>query len=367
MLKIGIECEAIENDTYGIARLITRLLEEIARRPELEKEFRFYLYFKSKVPDLPYLQAPIFTKRVIGFPSFSMYYYVLLPIRQWFDGLDLMYYTNYMLPIIHLGKSLVFSAHDAFYEAQNKNIPFRYRLAYRIFCNWAAWRATKLVAMSEFGKQELRKAAKIDADRIVVNHLAADAPRSNTSAYPGEYILFVAQAFPRRHLKETLLAFEQIAPSYPELKFIVVGPDKYHPVIIKSLIGDINARLETDRVIYKEKVSDRELAALYKGAKAVTYISSKEAFGLPPLEGLAYGSIPVIADNDLSRELFGNAAVFVTQPDSIDEIALALERAAGDMHTRTRIEQERHQVLERFTWKAHTDRFLDIVRNLTHA
>jgi glycosyltransferase involved in cell wall biosynthesis len=367
MKKIGIECESIENDTYGIARLINKLLEEIAHRPELEKEFKFYLYFKSRIPEYSYLNAPIFTKRVVGIPSFSLYYYVFLPIRQWFDGLDLMYYTNYMLPIIHLGKSLVFSAHDVFYESRSKNIPFHYRLAYMIFCNWAAVRATKLIAMSEFGMRELQKAANIGADRIIVNHLAADSARTDVQAHPGAYILFVAQAFPRRHLRETLLAFEKISPKFADLKFIAVGPDKYEPNIVKDLVHSINQRLGSEQVIYKVRVTDEALASLYKGARAVTYISDKEAFGLPPLEGLSYGAIPIVADNDLSRELFKSAAIYVKHPDSIDEIALAIERALGDIGLRQSIEQERHQILERFTWKAHTDRFLDIVRTLVHA
>jgi len=363
MIKVGIECEPIEEDTYGIASLINNLLKEIARRPELEKEFKFYLYFKSEIPKYKYLDAPIFEKRLIGVPSFSLYYYVLLPIRLWFDRLDMMYYTNYMLPIIHLGKSLVFSAHDAFYEAKSRNIPFRYRLAYRIFCTWAAWRATKLIAMSEFGKRELQKAAGIDPDRIIVNHLGVNKPREDIVAYPGNYILFVGQAFPRRHLKETLLAFEKITSQFHDLNFIAVAPDKYSPPIIKNLIHKINERLGTDRITYRERVTDDELAALYKGAGAVAYISSKEAFGLPPLEALAYGTVPIVADNELSHELFDTSAVFVSNPNSIDEIAAALIKALN-FETRAKITSTRQLIVERLSWQAHTDRFLNIVRHL---
>ncbi|MDP2647696.1 MAG: hypothetical protein Q8P35_00410, partial [Candidatus Yanofskybacteria bacterium] len=68
MLKIGIECESIENDSWGIARIINKLLEEIASRPELQKEFKFFLYFKSKVPNYAYLNNPIFVKRIVRIP-----------------------------------------------------------------------------------------------------------------------------------------------------------------------------------------------------------------------------------------------------------------------------------------------------------
>lgn len=371
MIKVGIECESIESDSHGIARLITELLKEIARRPELEKEFIFYLYFKSHIPDLPYLKAPIFHTRLVRLPllppSFSIYYYVLLPIRKIFDGLDIMYYTNYMLPLIHTGKSLVFSAHDAFYEARSKNIPFRFRIAYRIFCGWAARHATKLIAMSEFGKQELMKAAGIGPDRILVNHLAVSPAPANVQPHPGQYILFVAQAFPRRHLRETLLAFEKIAPQYPELKFVAIGPDKYPTPVIDDLMTKINQGLDAESIQHLDHVTDDELASYYAGAQAVAYVSSKEAFGLPPLEALAYDTVPVVADNELTHELFGTSgAIFVHDPESVDEIEEGL-RQALDPVVRDAVLAHRESILASFTWKAHTDRFLTIIRHVIAA
>ena len=58
MYKIGIECESIEDQSWGVGRIVKKLLEEISKRPELQKEFKFFLYFKSKIPDLPYLDNP---------------------------------------------------------------------------------------------------------------------------------------------------------------------------------------------------------------------------------------------------------------------------------------------------------------------
>ncbi|MEX2052703.1 MAG: hypothetical protein WD898_00545, partial [Candidatus Paceibacterota bacterium] len=69
MLKIGIECESIEDQTWGVGRMITKLLEEISKRPELQKEFRFFLYFKARIPNLPYLDNPIFIKKVVKVPG----------------------------------------------------------------------------------------------------------------------------------------------------------------------------------------------------------------------------------------------------------------------------------------------------------
>ncbi len=373
MIKIGIECESIEQDSWGIARIVSKTLEELARRPQLAADFKFYLYFKSRIPDYPYLDNPLFVKRLVRVPflpvSFSLYSYVFLPIRALFDRLNVMYFPNYMLPLIFVGKSLVLSVHDAYYEARNKNIPFRYRLAYRIFATWAAWRATGLMALSEFGKREVAAVYRIRPERIVVNHLGIEAPVLADPSRPSDraYLLFVGQAFPRRHLKETLLTFEEIAPEFPELDFVIVGKDKYSPPVISGLARRINETLGTERIRLREQVSEAELRNLMMHAQAVTYISDKEAFGLPPLEALAHGAVPVVADVPVSREIFGDAAFFVQAPFSPDKIARTLRNALHHHTERERIMNARQRFLKTFSWSAHVDRLLEALKTIAHA
>ena len=52
--RIGIECRSIEDknpdlpagrQVWGVGRIIMKLLEELSRRPELEKNFRFIFVF----------------------------------------------------------------------------------------------------------------------------------------------------------------------------------------------------------------------------------------------------------------------------------------------------------------------------------
>ncbi len=375
MYKIGIECESIEDQSWGVGRIVKKLLEEISKRPELQKEFKFFLYFKSKIPDLPYLDNPVFVKKIVKlpliWPSFSVYYYLLLPIKLYFEKLDLMFFPNYMLPVIFKGKSLVILTEDVYYEFKQGVLPFRYRLAYKIFANWAAKHATKMMAISETSKQEISKLFGIAPERIVVNQLGVDMPKfkienskfiGNWKLEIGNYILYVGQAFPRRHLKETILAYEKIVPKFPGLKLIAIGTDKYSPPVIEKLKNKINHRLGYDGIIHKEYVPEDELQELYAGARALIYISSKEAFGLPPLEALARGTVPVVTDSAVTREIFRNAAFFVENPDSPEAIAEVIKIALTDEQKRREIIQSAPEILAKYTWQKHTDKFLNIVR-----
>ncbi|OGN01763.1 MAG: hypothetical protein A3I26_00165 [Candidatus Yanofskybacteria bacterium RIFCSPLOWO2_02_FULL_43_10] len=364
--KIGIECEPIENDTWGVARLTSKLLEEISRRPELKNKFEFYLYFKSKIPDYSYLKNPIFKKKILKPPiipaSFSLYYYVYLPIYLRFKRVDVMFFPNYMLPLIFSGKSVVMLTDDVYYESRNQKLPLRYRLAYRVFAGWAAGHASQIMAISETSKKELVKLFKIKPERIVVNHLGADVPATQKTDNNNKYILYAGQAFPRRHLKETILAFENIASIFPDLKLIAIGPDKYETPTISPLVSQVNGRLHREAVIHKDHVKDDELADLYAGAKALVYVSDREAFGLPPMEALSFGVPPVIADNELGHELFGEYA-FYSKSGEVDDIAETIGQALTDNQKIDKIRSEGPEFVKKYNWKSFVDRFLKLIEN----
>ena len=371
--RIGIECESIESDTWGVARLTNKLLEEISKRPELKNEFEFDLFFKSRIPNYPFLESPIFKKKIIKPPfvpsSFSLYYYLYLPIFLWFKRVDVMFFPNYMLPLIFFGKSIVMLTDDIYYESRNPKLPLKFRLAYRIFAGWSASHASRIMAISETSKKELVRLFKIKPERIDVNYLGVDTQISQNTNNYGEYILYIGQAFPRRHLKETILAFEKIAPEFPELKLIAVGPDKYPPTeragevpTIKHLVSSINSRLGREAIIHKDYVKDEELNNLYAGAKALVYVSDREAFGLPPMEALSFGVPPVIADNELGHELFGEYA-FYSKSGEIDDIANAIRQALTESQKIEKIKSEGPEFVKKYNWKDFTDRWLRLVRS----
>lgn len=415
MIKLGIECESIEgkNPMWGVGRLIIGLLKEISRWPELEKDFRFVLYFKDSIPDFPFLNASIFEKKRVPVPFFKnrlfpIYYFALLPIKLWFERLDWMFWPNYMLPIIAFNKSVVMLTEDIYYEthagksrktASRDKLPFRYRLAYGIFGWWTAKFATKIMAISETSKKNTAKLYGINPDRIFVNYLGVkQAPtvyKPPTTANQesvvrsrlavDNYLLFVGQVFPRRHLRETILAFEKLVtkhsnilpPSHEatdgqgknigmlDLKFIAIGPDKYEKPVIKSLVENVNRRLGREAVIHKDYVKDSELVALYAGAKALIYVSDREAFGLPPMEALAFGVPPVIMDNELGHELFGEYAIY-SKSGETDDIAEAVKQALSDENPstelRARIKNSGPEFVKKYNWKSFADNFFKIIQ-----
>jgi len=376
-IKIGIDCYKLEDSTgakrAGIGRHLYKLLEEISKRSELKKEFEFYLYFKGGVPrDIDFLNNPIFIKKVAKLPfflplfrpSYNIYFHIALPFFALKDRIDTTFFASFMLPALFVTKSIVVLTNDIYYEYTRGSLPKKYRIAYKLFSNWAARRATQITTQTYASRDEISEYFSLNKEKISVAPLGVDWQEYNPTEKVDKknYILYVGQAFPRRHLRETLLAFEQIAPEFENLNFIAIGVDKYTPPIIDDLVKKINKHLGADRIIRKEGVDDERLKKLYQRAKVFTYISSSEAMGLPPLEALAAGTVPIVADTATTREIFSDKAYFVKNPDDVEDVASVLRKALKNDEEPQKIIENRADVLEKYTWERHADIMIDMFR-----
>lgn len=381
MYKIGIECHNLENKRWGTGRHLSKLLENIAQladpQPQnngagLLNEFRFYLYFKECVPDDPYLNHPIFVKKILKLswprrPFFNIFFHLLLPIAYWRDHLNAMFFASFMLPAFFRGRSLVVLTNDIHYEYSQGHLPWRYRLGYALFANWAARCASQLTTYTQFAKDEIVRLFKVKPERISVNYPGLDRKQFfAVAASPKEnYIFCLGQAFPRRHAKEIIEAFPLLANQFPDLKLILVGQDKYPIPTLKPLAQKINMQLGEERIIHYDYIqSDEDLLKLYQRARLFIYLSSSEALGWPPLEALAAGTASVVKNSPLAQEIFEDK-VFVIA-DETDPVAIAqgISQALENTSSQKEILAHIDQLLAKFNWRLHTQRWLTEIKAL---
>ena len=76
-------------------------------------------------------------------------------------------------------------------------------------------------------------------------------------------------------------------------------------------------------------VEERQLPALYAGAKLFVYPSLYEGFGLPPIEAMASGVPVIVSDRSCLPEVCGSAARFV-DPDNDNQFLNAIRFGLED-------------------------------------
>jgi hypothetical protein len=376
-VTIGIECQSLEGQTFGVGRLVEKLIEALDDRESVRRRFHITLYSNGPLPDSVPLDPRLFTARPVGLPallkssrrsSFSLYYFLLLPLALRRDRPRAVFYPSYMLPIGAPRGSLVLLTDDVFREAEDPGLSFRHRLLYRIFSlGWARKHATRVMTLSEASADHLG-ARGVDRSRIVVNPLAVDAARTDVAPAPFSTFLWVGQAFPRRHLREALLAFRTLASTETEgepATFRIIGPDRYPTPTVEPLVEEINRALGRPAITWDPYVEDDDLAAAYAAAGAIVYVSETEAFGLPPLEALSYRTPAVLADTPVNRELYGEQAFYVPVPVTEAAIASAMRDSMHDGARRAAIRASAGSITSRYGWTRYADRFLAAMTELT--
>lgn len=162
-------------------------------------------------------------------------------------------------------------------------------------------------AISRYVVREIQKKAPGLNFSVVVPGIDIrlfDRSAVSVPSRPRPYILSVAKVKPRKGVHVALDAFAEIAEAFPELDYINVGVcEGEYAATVKT---SVQKRGLGSRVLFKERVSDEELKALYKGARLFVLLPQDddhdiEGFGLVYVEAAAFG-LPVIGTRNSGAE-----------------------------------------------------------------
>ena len=143
------------------------------------------------------------------------------------------------------------------------------------------------------------------------------------------YFLFPANMWPSKNHRRVLQAFRQfVASSDTPMELVLTGDPSGWAAIAPEAAG-----LPVRHLGF---VPDEEMAALYRGATALLFLSLLEGFGLPILEALHHG-IPVLGSDRGSVPEVAGAAMLVCDPTDVGAMATAMQAIASDARLRDRL------------------------------
>ena len=187
--------------------------------------------------------------------------------------------------------------------------------------------AAAVITISEFTKSEVVDVLGTAPEKVHAIPIAVEAPFTPEGpGAEGDYVLSVGTLEPRKNLARVVEAAQRAG-----VELRVVGAEGWGGVKVDGWVG---------------RVSDEELAALYRGARCVVYPSLYEGFGLPVLEAMACGT-PVVTSRGGATEEVGDDAAVLVDPLDTAAIAAGIEDALG------RRDELRAKGLERaqaFSW-----------------
>ena len=177
------------------------------------------------------------------------------------------------------------------------------------------------------------------------------------------YLLSLSTLEPRKNLIGTIKAFLGLVREKPEIDVILVIAGKKgwkH----EHLFTDVT--LKSDRLIFTGFVAEQDLAALYSGALALSYVSYYEGFGLQALEAMSCG-IPVVYGNSGALpEVVGEGGLGA-DPDNLEDIKEKFQLMVLDDELRQSLAQKAFARAKNFSWERTVNETLNVYQKVITA
>jgi glycosyltransferase involved in cell wall biosynthesis len=353
-MKIGIDARMMGNEVRGIGRYVSKLLEHIALT-DTENTYTVFTR-KEAVGLVPKNMRTILT----DVPWYGLREQRELPAIFDAEKLDLMHVPHWNAPL-KLHTPLVITIHDMILwehpslRATTLN-PLAYAtkyFAYRHVVSRNARKAKKILTVSESAKAAVMRTLHTPAEKIVVTPLGVEPFPPTITPYslpPTPYVLSVGSGYPHKNLSTFFRVADDLMNDDQTLHAVIVGTDpaflpKLKRQAEKIFLGNFL------RVHFVGVVTDRELGALYRNARALMFTSLAEGFGLPPLEAALCGTPIIAASIDTTVETLGADCALLVPPLDINAYIGAYHQLAQDSALRARLTSAARSRATSFSWQ----------------
>jgi glycosyltransferase involved in cell wall biosynthesis len=210
-------------------------------------------------------------------------------------------------------------------------------------------RADHVIAVSEATKQDLVRLLGVPADKISVVHNGVDLqrwrpePRASDAAVRerlglrAPYAVYAGAADFRKNADGMFAALAR-ARSLADARLELVWAGSLREQQRERLTRLASKLGVREHVRLLGYVSDADLAALYRGATALLFVSRAEGFGYPLVEAMACGC-PVLTSDRSSMAELARGAALLCDPEDTSAIAAALASLVGDESERARLRE----------------------------
>jgi len=349
-VKIGIDARFYGPKQKGLGRYVQKLVEHLE---QIDKRNQYIIFLRKENWDEYQPKNPNFKKVLADYPWYSLAEQILMPFKIRRAKVDLMHFPHFNVPVFY-DSPFIITIHDLilkrFPTRRASTLgPIKYwlkNLAYQIVISSGIKRAKKIIAVSEFTKQDILKYFQVDSEKIQVVYEGSPSIKklkikNSKFKIKNPYLLYVGNAYPHKNLERLILAFEKLNKEKKNLKLVLVGElDYFYNRIRKT---------SPNNVIFTDFVSDQELADLYQSASLYIFPSLCEGFGLPPLEAMTH-NLPVVSSNfSCLPEILGQAAIYFN-PQDINDMINKIKKVLNNKKLQEKLVLEGKKRIKIYSW-----------------
>ncbi len=245
--------------------------------------------------------------------------------------------------------------------------------------NWTKYsvkHAKKVVAISEFTKQEIWEAYGKPLEQIEVVYPDVNLDQTPISSAQKKaffkkhgikppFFLFVGTLQPRKNLIRLVKAFAKFKAQVKaahSVQLVIAGKIGW---LTQDLIAVINQSPVEKDIILPGYVSDKLKNELYNQALATILVGLYEGFGIPPLESMHFGTIPLVSNNSSLPEVVGAAGLKV-DPYKVDSIKAGLIKVWNlPDEQKEELKKAMKDQIKKFSWEQSTQKILSLLKEVT--
>ncbi|MCY4022756.1 MAG: glycosyltransferase family 1 protein [Anaerolineaceae bacterium] len=282
-------------------------------------------------------------------------------------GLDLLHSPDF-IPPLRGARRHVITIHDLHFLHFPEYMTRESRRYYSGQLGRAVRQADHILTVSHATRQDIIELLQVPAERITTLHHGVNGQFRPLSAHaldeerrklelPKDFFLFVGTFEPRKNLITLIEAWSLLKEQLPDAPPLVLAGRKGW-LFDETLRGIRDLRV-ADEIIWREDVGQDSLPALYGLASALVLPSRYEGFGLPALEAMACGTMPIVSNVSSLPEVVGDVGIQIDPNDS-HALAAAMMRALGDSDWRAAQEAAGLKRTANFSWERHVKALLQV-------
>jgi glycosyltransferase involved in cell wall biosynthesis len=353
MTKIGIDARLTYYRDGGISTYIRRLVQALEK---LDTQNEYTIFHSRK--DQKRLSDK-FNRAASWTPAHHRIERLALSVELAWRGLDIFHSPDFIAPY-RAAKRHIITVHDLTFLHYPQYLTADSRQYYNEQIANSCQHADHILSVSEATKGDLINMLTIPEYKISVQpHGAGEQyypmqpdetePIRQALDLPKEgYILQVGTWEPRKNIIGLLKGYKVLLEKMPDAPpVLLVGRKGW---LFDETKAEIDILGINEHILWRDNVSDSQLAAVYNMALVNTSVSHYEGFGMPALEGMACGTVPIVSNRSSLPEVVGELGLLVN-PDSPENIAEALEKAITDSQWRKEQSKKAIERAKLFTWK----------------